>query len=490
MTSIKLARSDLFKNQAYVNGRWQNAPAAATFAVHDPATGELLAEVADLDAAATTQAVAAARQAFAHWSSITAKQRSEYLLAWYQLIMQHSDDLAMLITREQGKPLAEAKGEISYAASFVQWFAEEAKRAYGELIPSPWPGSRIQVLRQPIGVVASITPWNFPAAMITRKATPALAAGCPVVIKPSEETPLTALALAVLAEQAGLPAGVFNIVTSNQAAAVGEVLSTHPDVAMLSFTGSTAVGKLLMKQCASTVKKSAMELGGNAPFIVFDDADLDAAVDGLMQSKFRNTGQTCVCANRIFVQDAVYDNFVNKLQARVSELKQGQGTADNVTLGPLINRGGLDKVSRLVDAAVQAGAECRWRADINGLDQQRYYPATLLTNVQTGMDITKEEIFGPVAALIRFSNEQEVIRAANDTRAGLAAYFYARDIGRIWRVQEALEYGIVGVNAGLFSTEVAPFGGVKESGHGREGSHHGMEEFLEIKYVLHAGLGE
>jgi len=488
MTSIKLARQELLQTQAWINGRWQAAQSGACFAVHDPATGELLAEVSDLGADDTRAAVAAAHQAFAGWRGLTARQRSEILYRWYALMLQHADDLAMLISREQGKPLSEAQGEIAYAASFVQWFAEEAKRAYGELIPSPWADSRIQVLRQPIGVVASITPWNFPAAMITRKATPALAAGCPVVIKPSEETPLTALALALLAAEAGFPAGVFNIVTSDQAAAVGEVLSTHPAVAMLSFTGSTAVGKLLMQQCASTVKKTAMELGGNAPFIVFDDADLDAAVEGLMVSKFRNTGQTCVCANRILVQDSVYDVFADKLQARVRDMQQGPGTSDGVTLGPLINRAGREKVQRLVDDALAKGANRHWQGDLGALDAQRYYPPTVLTNIQGGMDIAREEIFGPVAALTRFHDEAEALHIANDTRAGLAAYFYARDIGRVWRVQEALEYGIVGVNAGIISTEVAPFGGVKESGLGREGSRHGMEEFLEMKYVLQGGL--
>ena len=490
MSSIKLARADLLQQKAWINGRWQAATSAATFAVHDPASGEVLAAVSDLGANDCKAAVSAAHNAFPGWRDLTAKQRSEILYKWYQLMLQHADDLAMLITREQGKPLTEAKGEVAYAASFVQWFAEEAKRAYGELIPSPWPDSRIQVLRQPVGVVASITPWNFPAAMITRKATPALAAGCPVLIKPSEETPLTALALALLADEAGFPAGVLNIVTSNQAAAVGEVLCSHPDVAMLSFTGSTPVGKLLMQQCAATVKKTAMELGGNAPFIVFDDADLDAAVAGLMLSKFRNTGQTCVCANRILVQDNVYDAFAEKLQLEVQSMQQGPGTSAGVNLGPLINQAGRDKVQRLVDDALSKGATNHWQGELGALDTQRYYPPTVLTNIQSGMDIASEEIFGPVAALTRFDEEADAVRIANDTRAGLAAYFYARDIGRIWRVQEALEYGIVGVNAGLISTEVAPFGGVKESGLGREGSRHGMEEYLEMKYVLQGGLGD
>jgi len=489
MSAIILARADLLQQKAWINGSWQAAASAATFAVHDPASGELLAEISDLGADDCKAAVSAAHDAFPGWRDLTAKQRSEILYKWYQLMLQHADDLAMLITREQGKPLAEAKGEIAYAASFVQWFAEEAKRAYGELIPSPWPDSRIQVLRQPVGVVASITPWNFPAAMITRKATPALAAGCPVLIKPSEETPLTALALALLADEAGFPAGVLNIVTSHQAAAVGEVLCSHPDVAMLSFTGSTPVGKLLMQQCAASVKKTAMELGGNAPFIVFDDADLDAAVAGLMISKFRNTGQTCVCANRILVQDKVYDAFAEKLQLEVQSMQQGPGTNTGVNLGPLINQAGRDKVQRLVDDALSKGATKHWQGELGALDTQRYYPPTVLTNIQSGMDIASEEIFGPVAALTRFDEEADAVHIANDTRAGLAAYFYARDIGRIWRVQEALEYGIVGVNAGLISTEVAPFGGVKESGLGREGSRHGMEEFLQMKYVLQGGLG-
>ncbi|MDT8399419.1 MAG: NAD-dependent succinate-semialdehyde dehydrogenase [Pseudomonadales bacterium] len=485
---IALKNQDLLKSTGFYAGQWQAAASGKEFPVLNPASGELIVKVSDYGVDDADQAIRSARQAFPAWRALTAKERSQLLMAWYQLILDNSEDLALLITTEQGKPLTEARGEVAYAASFIQWFAEEAKRVYGDTIPSPWADSRIMVLRQPVGVVATITPWNFPAAMITRKAAPALAAGCPCVCKPAEETPLTALALAVLARAAGIPDGVFNIVPSSQSQAVGEVLSTHPQVAMISFTGSTRVGKILLQQASGTVKKVAMELGGNAPFIVFDDADLDAAIEGLMASKFRNNGQTCVCANRILVQEGIYDAFSERLIAAVDKLRVGQGQDEATSLGPMINQAGHRKVSTLVSSALAGGAKSAYTGSLNAQDPARFYPPTVLTDVEAGMAICTEEIFGPVAALQKFSTEEQAIAIANDTTMGLAAYFYARDINRIWRVQEALEYGIVGVNKGLISTEVAPFGGVKESGLGREGSKYGLDEFLEMKYVLQGGL--
>lgn len=487
-SSLQLNNPGLLQGMGYYGGQWHGAKSGKTFPVLNPATGEVIMQVSDYGVDDVDLAVKAAHTAFPEWSGITAKERSQILVRWHDLILANIEDLALLITAEEGKPLAESRAEITYAASFILWFAEEGKRAYGDTIPSPWADSRILVIKQPVGVVATITPWNFPAAMITRKASPALAAGCPCICKPAEDTPLTALAMAELAHEAGIPEGVFNIVPSNQAQEVGEVLSTHPDIAMLSFTGSTQVGKILMRQAAGTVKKISMELGGNAPFIVFDDADLDAAIDGLLASKFRNTGQTCVCANRIFVQDSVFDDFSQRLIKKVKGMKVGDGQDDGVVLGPLVNQSQYDKVSTLVDSALEQGAKAEFVGSIGDTDPARFYPPTVLTKLSRDMAICSEEIFGPVAPLQKFTTEDEAIAMANDTRMGLAAYFYARDINRIWRVQEALEYGIVGVNKGIISTEVAPFGGVKESGLGREGSKYGLEEFLEIKYILQGGL--
>ena len=476
--------ADLLRAQCLIDGAWVGSPGID---VTNPATGALIGQVPDLGADEATRAVDAAAKAFKPWAAKLAKERSIILRRWFDLIVANKDDLALILTSEQGKPLAEAKGEIDYAASFVEFYAEEAKRIAGETLPSHRLDARIMVLRQPTGVVAAITPWNFPAAMITRKVAPALAAGCTCVIKPAEETPLTALALAVLAERAGIPAGVLNVITGD-APAIGGVLTSHPAVRIVAFTGSTEVGKILMRQSASTVKKVALELGGNAPFIVFDDADLDAAVEGAMLSKFRNMGQTCVCANRIYVQSAVYDSFVAKLTKAVGGLKVGDGTQEGVTQGPLINPGALDKVEAHIADAVAKGASvvCGGKRHELGLT---FFEPTIVANVTSDMVIAREETFGPVAAVFRFETEDEVVAAANDTEFGLAAYFYARDVGRVFRVGEALEYGIVGINSGLISTELAPFGGVKESGNGREGSHHGIDEFVEKKYMLVAGLG-
>jgi succinate-semialdehyde dehydrogenase/glutarate-semialdehyde dehydrogenase len=436
----------------------------------------------------TRRAIEAAAAAWPAWAAKTAKERAAILRKWYELIMGAQEDLAVIMTSEQGKPLAESRGEVAYGASFIEWFAEEGKRIYGDVIPHTQPGRRIVVLKQPIGVVAAVTPWNFPNAMITRKCGPALAAGCPIVIKPPAETPLSALALAVLAERAGIPKGIFNIVTTHHASRVGQELTANSLVRKFSFTGSTEIGKLLMRQCASTVKKVSLELGGNAPFIVFDDADLDAAVAGAMLSKFRNMGQTCVCANRLFVQDKVYDAFATKLAAAAAAMKVGDGLADGIMQGPLINMEAVEKVERLVQDAASKGAQVLTGGKRHALGHTFYEP-TVLTNVNTQMPIAQEEIFGPVATLFRFNTEADAIRLANDTEYGLAAYFYARDLGRVWRVAEALEYGIVGINEGIISTEVAPFGGMKESGIGREGSKYGIEDFLEVKYLAMGGLG-
>jgi len=482
-----LTDAALGRTLAYIDGAWAAADTGETFAVTNPATGAHLADVPDMGAAETRRAIAAADAALPAWRALTAKQRATVLRRWHDLIMAAQEDLARLMTAEQGKPLAEARGEVAYGASFIEWFAEEAKRVYGDTIPSHKADARIMVLKQPIGVVGAITPWNFPNAMITRKCAPALAAGCTVVVKPAEDTPLSALALAELAERAGIPTGVFNIVTARHGAAVGGELTSNPTVRKISFTGSTPVGKLLMKQCSDTVKKVSLELGGNAPFIVFDDADLDAAVAGAMASKYRNAGQTCVCANRLLVQDGIYDAFAEKLGQAVAALKVGDGSEDGVTQGPLINQAALDKVERLVEDARSKGARVvtgGHRAGAAGT----FYAPTILTDVTPAMACFSEEIFGPVAPLYRFSTEDEAIRMANDTQYGLAAYFYARDIGRIWRVSEGLEYGIVGINEGIISTESAPFGGVKESGMGREGSKYGIEDFLELKYVCLGGL--
>jgi succinate-semialdehyde dehydrogenase/glutarate-semialdehyde dehydrogenase len=473
----------LAKNQCYVDGQWVGDP---TLPVTNKATGDIMARVPEFGEAETRQAIAAASRAFPKWSKLLAKERSKLVRRWYDLIIEHANELALLLTNEQGKPLAEAKGEILYAAGFIEFFAEEAKRINGETIPTFKSDARIVVVKQPVGVVAAITPWNFPAAMITRKAGPALAVGCTMVLKPASETPLTALALAALAEKAGIPKGVFNVITG-KASVIGKELTSNPTVRMLTFTGSTEIGRTLMAQCAPTIKKLGLELGGNAPFIVFDDADLDKAVQGAIASKYRNAGQTCVCANRIYVQDKVYDTFAEKLAAEVKKMKVGPGTEEGVTTGPLINKAAIEKVEEHVADALKGGA----RVILGGKRHERggnFYEPTILADVTSKMMIAREETFGPVAPLFRFKTEEEVIGMANDTPFGLAAYFYARDIGRVWRIAEALECGIIGINEGIISSEVAPFGGVKESGVGREGSQHGVEEFLEMKYLLMGGL--
>ena len=474
----------LLKQQAYIDGTWVGEP---KMPVLDKATGETIARVPEMGAAETTAAIDAAHRAFKPWSKLLAKERSKILRRWYDLIIAHTDELALLMTKEQGKPIAEAKGEIAYGAGFVEFFAEEAKRIYGEIVPSHKADARILIQRDAIGVVAAITPWNFPLAMITRKLSPAFAAGCTVVVKPAEDTPLTALALVELAERAGFPKGVFNVVTARDPVPVGAVMTSDPRVRLVTFTGSTEVGKILMRQSAGTVKKMALELGGNAPFIVFDDADLDKAVAGAMASKFRNAGQTCVCANRILVQDGVYDAFAKKLVAETGKLKVGSGIEAGVTLGPLINAAAVAKVEEHVADARAGGAAVLVGGQRLGSSGNFYMP-TILANVTTAMKIAREETFGPVAPLFRFKTEDEAVAMANDTPFGLAAYFYTRDLARTFRVAEALEFGIIGINEGITSTEVAPFGGVKESGLGREGSHHGIEEFVELKYLLVGGL--
>ena len=484
---MDLKDKSLLRADAYIGGTWRPARSGQRFSVSNPATAAPIAEVADCTADDAIEAVGAARDAFAAWRNLTAKERASILRRWFDLMMQHQDDLAVIMTAEQGKPLKEAKGEIAYGGSFVEWFAEEGKRAYGDVIPHHQNGKRIVVLKQPVGVVGAVTPWNFPNAMIARKAGPALAAGCTFVVKPAEQTPLSALAMAELAERAGVPAGVFNVIPTSDAPPVGDVLTRHPDVRKFTFTGSTDVGKRLMAQCAETVKKVSLELVGNAPFIVFDDADLDAAVAGAMASKYRNTGQTCVCANRLFVQAGVYDEFAEKLTAAVRDLKVGNGLTEDVDQGPLIDQAALDKVGRLVEGAVAAGAKAAIGGQPHALGGT-YYEPTVLTGVTTDMDLAQEEIFGPVAPLFRFTDEHEAVSLANATPYGLAAYFYGRDIGRIWRVAESLEYGMIGINEGIISTEVAPFGGVKESGIGREGARQGLEEYMEIKYLLLGGL--
>ncbi len=481
---MKLKDSSLLRQQCYVNGAWVGGK--ATLPVTNPATGEALGTVPAMDAAATEAAVAAAHQAFPAWAAKTAKERGAILRRWFELILANQDDLAVLMTAEQGKPLAESKGEIAYAASFVEWFAEEAKRVYGDVIPGHQADKRILVLRQPVGVVAAITPWNFPAAMITRKVAPALAAGCTAVCKPATQTPYSALALAELAQRAGLPPGVLNIVTG-PAREIGGVLTGDARVRKLSFTGSTEIGKLLMAQCAKTMKKVSLELGGNAPFIVFDDADLDAAVAGAIASKYRNTGQTCVCANRLLVQKGVYDAFTQKLVAAVGKLRVGDGLQGETEQGPLIDAAALKKVEEHIADATAKGARIASGGKRHALGGTFFEP-TVLTGVTPAMMVAREETFGPVAPLFRFNTEQEAIQMANDTEFGLAAYLYTRDLARSWRVSEALEYGIVGLNTGIISTEVAPFGGVKESGTGREGSKYGILDYTEIKYVCIGGV--
>ncbi len=484
--TLDLNDSSLFRQKCYVDGAWCDADSGATIDVTNPADGAVLGTVPDMGADETRRAIEAANAAFGPWSALTAKARAQVLRRWFELIMENQEDLAVLMTAEQGKPLAESRGEIAYAASFIEWFAEEGKRVYGDTIPAPIPDRRIVVLRQPIGVCGAITPWNFPAAMITRKAGPALAAGCTMVLKPATFTPYSALALCELAERAGIPKGVFSCVTGS-ARAIGGELTSNPIVRKLTFTGSTEVGKLLMEQCARTVKKVSMELGGNAPFLVFDDADLDAAVEGAMASKYRNTGQTCVCANRILVQDGVYDSFAEKLAAAVGALKVGNGFEEGVNQGPLIEMAAVEKVESHIADAVAKGAKVVTGGKRHSLGGTFFEP-TLLRDVTADMIVARDETFGPVAPLFRFSTEAEGIAMANATEFGLAAYFYARDIGRIWRVSEALEYGIVGINAGIISNEVAPFGGVKESGIGREGSKYGIEEFMEMKYLCLGGI--
>lgn len=470
--------------QCYIDGAWTGEPKDS---VCNPATGEQIARVPDMGAEGARAAIDAATRAFGPWSTRLAKERAVVLRRWFNLIVENTESLARLLTAEQGKPLAEARTEIAYGASFVEFFAEEARRVYGEVIPTYKTSARIIVLKQPIGVVGAITPWNFPMAMITRKVAPALAAGCTVVIKPAEDAPLSALALAGLAHEAGLPAGVFNVITGNPPV-IGAELTSNPNVRMITFTGSTEVGKLLQEQCARTVKKVGLELGGNAAFIVFDDADLDAAVDGLMASKFRNMGQTCVCANRVLVQDSVYDAFTEKLTAKVRAMKVGPGDELGVEQGPLINMAALEKVEAHVADAVAKGAKVVTGGKVHALGGTFFEP-TVITGATTEMLCAREETFGPVAPLFRFKTEDEALAIANSTQYGLASYFYSRDLGRVWRVAERLEFGIVGINEGATATEIAPFGGVKESGIGREGSHHGIDEFLELKYLLMGGLG-
>jgi len=484
--SLKLKDTRLFRQQCYIGGKWCGANDKKTLSVTDPATGAQIGTVPKMGASETRSAIEAANAAWPAWRAKTAKERSVILRKWFELMMENQEDLAVLMTSEQGKPLAEARGEVAYGASFIEWFAEEGKRVYGDTIPQHQPDKRIMVLKQPIGVCAVITPWNFPNAMITRKAGPALAAGCTVVVKPAGRTPYSALALCELAERAGIPEGVFNVVTGDSGA-IGKELTSNPIVRKFSFTGSTEVGKRLMAQCAGTVKKVSLELGGNAPFIVFDDADMDAAIEGALASKFRNSGQTCVCANRFLVQDGVYGEFAKKLAAAASAMKVGNGLEKGVTQGPLIDMEAVEKVEEHVRDALKKGARAAAGGKRHSLGGTFFEP-TVLTGVTTGMKVAREETFGPVAPLFRFKTEEELVRLANDTEYGLAAYFYSRDIGRVWRVAEALEYGIVGINTGIISTEVAPFGGMKESGIGREGSKYGIEEFLELKYLCLGGM--
>jgi succinate-semialdehyde dehydrogenase/glutarate-semialdehyde dehydrogenase len=484
--SLQLSDQALLKTQAYINGQWLDADNGATLAVTNPANGDVIAEVARCSTAETRRGIEAAAAALPAWRAKTAKERGAYLRKWFNLMMESQEDLAIILTAEQGKPLAEARGEIAYGASYIEWFAEEGKRIYGDTIPQPANDKRIVCIKQPVGVVACITPWNFPNAMLTRKIAPALAAGCTVVCKPANATPLSAYAFVELAERAGIPAGVINIVTG-ETQAIGAEMTANPTVRKLTFTGSTPVGKQLMAECAATVKRTSMELGGNAPFIVFDDADLDSAVAGAMLSKYRNAGQTCVCANRILVQEGCYDAFTEKFAQAASQLKMGDGAEDGTTVGPLITQQAVKDVMAFVDDAVSKGAT----AVLGGKQSElggNFVEPTILTNVTDKMRVFREEIFGPVAPLFKFKTEEEAIQMANDTEVGLACYFYSRDIGRIWRVAEALEYGMVGINEGIISNEMAPFGGVKESGQGREGSKYGMDDYLEMKYMCIGGI--
>ncbi|MEX0871175.1 MAG: NAD-dependent succinate-semialdehyde dehydrogenase [Aquisalimonadaceae bacterium] len=486
---MALTKSPLFREHAYIDGEWVGAGSGATFPVHNPATMDVIAAVPDMDAADTRRAIAAAEVALPAWRATTARARGKILRRWQELMLENQEYLATLMTSEQGKPLAEARGEIGFAAAFVDWFAEEGKRVYGDMIPSPNPDWRIAVIKQPVGVCAAITPWNFPSAMITRKAAAALAAGCTMVIKPAEDTPLSALALAELAEQAGVPPGVLNVVTGSkaQAPAIGSEFTDNPTVRKITFTGSTGVGRLIMEQSARQIKRLSLELGGHAPFIVFDDADIDAAVAGAMASKFRNSGQTCVSANRFYVQEGVYDAFAAKLAEAVGGIKVGYGFDDGVTQGPLINQAAVEKVERHIGDATGKGARVLVGGGRHTLGGSFFEP-TVLADMTSDMVVSTEETFGPLAPLYRFRDESEVVALANASEYGLAGYFYSRDIGRIWRVAEALDYGLVGVNAGVISVEVAPFGGMKQSGLGREGSKYGIEEYVEIKYVCLGGI--
>jgi succinate-semialdehyde dehydrogenase/glutarate-semialdehyde dehydrogenase len=484
-----IAETELRREQAFVDGRWVDSDSGQTFPVTNPATGEELARVPRMGAAETRRALGAAETAFPGWRGRTAADRARILRRWADLMLEHIDDLGLLLTLEQGKPLAESEAEIRYAASFLEWFGEEGKRVYGDTIPSPLPDRRIVVLKQPVGVAAGITPWNFPSAMPTRKAAPALAAGCTMVLKPAEQTPLSALAVAALGEEAGLPPGVFSVVTGDaeDAPLIGGEMTSSPLVRKVGFTGSNEVGKLLMAQCAKGLKKISLELGGNAPFVVFDDADLDEAVAGTIVCKFRNSGQTCISANRILVQEGIYDAYLERLVEAVVGLKVGPGTEPDARIGPLIEDAALDKVTRHVADAIEGGAELHVGGERHQLGRTFFQP-TVLTGLTAGMAMSCEETFGPVAGISRFSTEEEAVRIANDTPYGLCAYFYSRDVGRVWRVSEALDYGIVGINTGFVSTEVAPFGGMKESGIGREGSKYGIEDWLELKYLALAGI--
>ncbi len=484
---MKLKKPQLLRQECYIDGKWIAEEGGSRLAVHNPATGELLGHVPALGRPETARAIAAADRAWPAWRQLTASGRSRILRRWYDLILENQDDLAAIMTAEQGKPLAEARGEIVYGANFVEWFAEEAKRVYGDTIPMAQPGKRIIVIKQPVGVCAAITPWNFPSAMITRKAAPALAAGCPVVVKPAAQTPFSALALAWLAHEAGIPAGVFNVITG-PAREIGAELTENPVVRKLSFTGSTEVGKLLMRACASTVKKISLELGGHAPFLVFDDADLDAAVEGAIASKYRNSGQTCVCANRFIVQEGIYDAFADRLIRAVRDnLRVGNGFEEGINQGPLIDLNAVRKVEEQIEDALAKGARIGCGGRRIG-ESGFFFEPTILLDVTPEMRIAREETFGPVAPLFSFAGEEEAVALANDTPYGLASYFYSRDVGRVWRLAEALEYGMVGINTGIMSTEAAPFGGIKESGIGREGSKYGMDEYLELKYLCLGGL--
>ncbi|MBB1271826.1 NAD-dependent succinate-semialdehyde dehydrogenase [Psychromonas sp. SR45-3] len=482
MSISNLKNTSLLKTKSYINGQWLDADSGQTFDVIDPANGEVIASVADLGVGETHRAIQAAEKAMQPWKKLTAKERSNILRKWYDLIMLNQDDLAIIMTAEQGKVLAESKGEVGYGASFVEWFAEEAKRVYGDVIPSTTIDRRSIAIKQAIGVVAAVTPWNFPNAMITRKAAPALAVGCAIVLKPASETPLSALALAELADQAGIPAGLFNVVVGTNAVDIGKELTSNPLVKKFTFTGSTPIGKLLIQQCSNTVKRTSMELGGNAPVIVFADADLDKAVSGALIAKFRNAGQTCICANRIIVEDSIYDEFIEKFTAQVKQFTLGNGFDENTTIGPLITSKATKNIQALVNDAKEKGAKVLTGGNIDTLGDNFYQP-TVIVNLNNEMRIAREEIFGPVATIFKFSTEQEAITMANDTEFGLASYIFTKDMSRVWRVSEAVEYGMVGVNEVAISSEIIPFGGIKESGQGREGSKYGLDDYLEIKYI-------